>query len=107
MLSEHELVCAVRDEIYPVTEKLMDKCLELNKKSYPHSQDPVNVCGNNELNWTLQKLFASINILRKLAKDHRIDINPEFLKESLIFIDKKDSDFSGSNHLWEKGERDK
>ena len=74
MLSNHEFVTAVRDEIYLDVVKLEKKCLELFNKQYVPGRGPTGFYGNNEVAFTIQLLLSSASLLKRIAIEQKINL---------------------------------
>lgn len=74
MLSEHEFITAVRDEIYPAVRSVENSCLKLFNRQFSPGRGPTGLIGMNDIDETIQLLGSSIAFLRRLAKDHAIKL---------------------------------
>lgn len=76
MISNHEFVVAVRDDIYPQVRELEEKLLKLFV-SHVGLRGPTAMPGdaNNEVAYTIRYLNSSIAFLKRLAKEHNIPIS--------------------------------
>ena len=72
MLSEHEFVCAIRDDVYPLAKKLEEVSLALFLRQYPGSRGPTGMTGLNELGWSVSLIKSSLSFIKRLSDDfHR------------------------------------
>ena len=71
MLSEHELVQAVKD-LYPQAQKIESQCLGLFNQKYIPGRGPSGLTGTNELDFTIGYLRSAANLLERLRSDFGI-----------------------------------
>ena len=68
MLSEHELVVAIRESIYPKIKELDKECLNLYNKKYPMGRGLTGVTGYDELDWSISLLNSCVSFLESFKK---------------------------------------
>lgn len=69
MLSEHELVQAVRKDLYPQVQKIETQCLDLFNQKFIPGRGPTGVTGINELDFTICYLRSATSLLERLRSD--------------------------------------
>ena len=88
MLSNHELVTAVRDELYPKIKDIENQCLNLFNKQLIPGRGPTGQVGTNELAFSICLLLSSAAMLKRVAKEQNIDI-PDFDDKTTASMDIK------------------
>jgi len=82
MISQHEFIIAVRDDIWPRIQKLEEDCLYLFNKAFPLGRGPTGVTGNSEIEWTIQLLNSCENLLKRLAIETGVLVKVDGAKEA-------------------------
>ena len=77
MLSNHELVTAFRDDLYPKIKEIENQCLNLFNKQLIPGRGPTGQIGTNELAFSIGLLLSSAAMLNRVAKEQNIEI-PDF-----------------------------
>ena len=70
MLSEHELIQAVRKDLYLQAQKIESQCLDLFNQKYTPGRGPTGLIGTNELDFTICYLRSAANLLERLRSDN-------------------------------------
>jgi len=71
MLSEHELIQAIRKDLYPQAQKIESQCLGLFNQKYTPGRGPTGLTGTNELDFTICYLRSAANLLERLRSDNK------------------------------------
>ena len=66
MLSEHELIQAIRKDLYPQAQSIESQCLDLFNQKYAPGRGPTGLTGTNELDFTICYLHSAANLLERL-----------------------------------------
>lgn len=75
MLSEHNFIKTIEDDIYPKAIEIENTCLEMFNKQFSPGRGATGFRGYNELDATIQLLESSITFLTRLAKEHNLIIH--------------------------------
>jgi len=71
MLSEHELIQAIRKDLYPQAQSIESQCLGLFNQKYTPGRGPTGLTGTNELDFTICYLHSAANLLERLRSDNK------------------------------------
>lgn len=72
MLTNHEFLIEVIQEIYPKVKSIEADCLQLFNKQFNPGRGPTGLTGTNELDWTVQLLRSSALLLDRIAMEHHL-----------------------------------
>ncbi len=72
MLSEHDLIRKVCDDLYPKADSLDEDCRALFNKHVQPGAGPTGLLGDNELAFTIQHLRSAAAFLERIGRDKGI-----------------------------------
>lgn len=72
MLSSHEFITVVRDDIYPRAQRIEQDCLNLFNRHTIPGRGPTGVSGSNELDFTIAYLESATTFLRVLGREFKL-----------------------------------